>query len=268
MVAYALEIDVELLEFAPELLADLDVLGSDRDEIVEILSELGISALSTVVDLGCGKGAVSIAIAQALGCHVLGIELFAPFIPIAQAAALEAGVDHLCKFLNGNAAELANSVPLADAVVFAALGDVLGPLDATIATIREYAKPGGYVIVNDCCLRDGATNTFDGFEHYADLTETRRRLTACGDEIVRQVLDIDEDDDEDEDDGDGDGDDDDAVAEGVLIAQRARRLAEAHPDLAAAFHAFAREQQAEYEFLDAHTIGGVWALRRSSKTHH
>ena len=58
MVAYALEIDPALLAFAPELLADLDVLGGDVGLIVEALSELGVSERSTVIDLGCGKGGV------------------------------------------------------------------------------------------------------------------------------------------------------------------------------------------------------------------
>jgi methylase of polypeptide subunit release factors len=99
MVAYALEIEPALLAFVPELLADLEVLGADVDTIVEALGEVGISDQSTVVDLGCGKGGVAIAAAAALGCRVIGVDLFAPFIDVARAAAERAGVGELCQFL-------------------------------------------------------------------------------------------------------------------------------------------------------------------------
>ena len=116
MVAYALEIDPALLAFAPELLADLDVLGSDAALIVKALRELGLSETSTVIDLGSGKGGVAIAIAVALGCPVVGVELFEPFIGIGRAAAETAGVGELCRFVHGSITALADTIEPADAV--------------------------------------------------------------------------------------------------------------------------------------------------------
>ncbi len=250
MVAYALEIDVELLAFAPELLADLDVLGADATLIVEALRELGVSEHSTVIDLGCGKGGVTIAIAEALGCPVVGVELFEPFLGIARAAAETAGVGALCQFVHGSIGDLAGTIETADAVVFAALGDVLGPLDVTMTLIRRYAKPGGYVVVNDCYLRDVASPAFPGFENYTNLAGTRRRLTACGDDLVLEFL-------------ERSGTDTADIDEAALLATRAAALAARHPHLAAAFHDFARSQHDEYEYLDEHTSGAVWAVRRN-----
>ena len=157
----------------PELLADINVLGADAELIVAALRELGVAGQSTVVDLGRGKGGVAIAIAASLGCQVIGIELFEPFIAIARRAAEAVGVERLCRFVHGGIGDLAETLPPADVVVYAALGDVLGPLDMTMALIRCYARPDGYVIVNDSYLRDGDAARFPGFEHYADLAETR-----------------------------------------------------------------------------------------------
>lgn len=56
MVAYALEAPPELLPFLPELLADLDELGSDAAQIAGILRDLPLPPTTQVVDLGCGKG--------------------------------------------------------------------------------------------------------------------------------------------------------------------------------------------------------------------
>ena len=41
----------------------------------------------------------------------------------------------------------------------------IGPLDVANAAIRLYAKPGEYVVLNDCCLRDRSTAVFPGFEN-------------------------------------------------------------------------------------------------------
>ena len=156
MVAYALEIQPALLPFIPELLRDLDELGSDAALIAQALGDLPLPPAATVIDLGCGKGAVSIAIARRLGVHVLGIDLFAPFIAHCQQAAAAAGVSDLCEFRHGNIARLAGSVEPADVVVFAALGDVLGPLDETMRVIRQFAKPaaGWWSAIRICARAD------------------------------------------------------------------------------------------------------------------
>ena len=39
-----------------------------------------------------------------------------------------------------------------DVVIFAALGDVLGRLDETIRIIRQYVKPGGYLVISDAYI--------------------------------------------------------------------------------------------------------------------
>jgi hypothetical protein len=51
IVAYALEMDLELLPYASELLSDLDVFGADTAMIVAALAALELGP-ATVVDLG------------------------------------------------------------------------------------------------------------------------------------------------------------------------------------------------------------------------
>ncbi len=248
MVAYALEIDPELLPYASELLSDLDALGSDVTTIVAAIADLELEA-ATVVDLGSGKGAVAIAIARDLGLSVYGIELFEPFVQIARDAAEAAGVAGRCRFSHGEIGQLAGATAPVDVAVFAALGDVLGPLDVTVGIIRRYVRPGGHLVINDCCRREGATESFPGFENSGTLADTRRLLTAHGDELVAELLEPDNDDHYDN--------------EGSLIAARAAELARRRPELGSRLRAFVDSQLAEYEFLGQHTIGVVWVLRRS-----
>ncbi len=188
MVTSALEIDPVLLPHAVDLLADFDELGSDAEDIIDVLRTVGTTPESRVIDLGSGKGSVAIAIAQELGCVVVGIELHEPFVTLANDAAIAAGVACRCQFIHGDIAKLAGIIEEADAVVYAALGDVLGPLDETIRAIRLYAKPGGYIIISDCVLRDDTTVIFRGYENYTTVGPTRQRLTSAGDTIVVVML--------------------------------------------------------------------------------
>lgn len=254
MIATALEMDAELLPFAPELLADLDALGADVPLIVSTVAGLGAGRDATIVDLGSGKGAAAIALARALGCAVHGIELFEPFVHTARDAAEAAGVSARCRFTHGDIVALAGTLPPADVAVFAALGDVLGPLDVTVGILRRYVRPGGHIVINDSCRRDGSTATFPGFEHCVTLVETRPRLTAHGDELVAELLET----------GDERTEDspEDGPTEHDVIAARAAELARRHPELAAKLQAFVDDQRAEYEHLDAHMLGVVWVLRR------
>jgi SAM-dependent methyltransferase len=187
MVAYALESSPELLPFIPELLADLEELGSEAELIVQVLRELELPKTTSVVDLGCGKGAVAVEVLEELDFEVLGIELFRPFITSCTELARTRGVSDRCRFLQGDIRKMAGRVPPADVAIFAALGDVLGRLDDTIGIIRQYVKPGGCLMIADPFLADSGSPDFPGFEQYAGYQETAARLTSCGDVIVRSA---------------------------------------------------------------------------------
>ncbi|MFK7915994.1 MAG: class I SAM-dependent methyltransferase, partial [Pseudomonadales bacterium] len=88
-------------------------------------------------DLGCGKGAVSVELADELGYQVTGVELFEPFIAGCEALADQNGVSSLCTFRHGDVLTMAPSIGTFDVAVCAALGDVLGGPDETIAVLRE-----------------------------------------------------------------------------------------------------------------------------------
>ncbi len=250
MVAYALEAPPELLPFLPELLADFDELGSDAEQIARVLRDLQLPPTTRVVDLGCGKGATALKIASVLGLHVLGIELFEPFVAHATAAAQVAGVSHLCEFRHGDIRAQPGVMPV-DVAVCAALGDVLGNPAETMRVLRQYVRPGGHVLVADVFLRDGGTATFPGFEHYRSRAETVRGLTAWGDALVTEVV---------EDAGrDDDSGDDDAAA----IHRRAVVLATRHPEHREQLLAFAAHQAAANAHIAENLVDAVWVLRRS-----
>jgi SAM-dependent methyltransferase len=254
MIAYALEVDPILLPLVPELLADLDELGCDADLIVEVLEDLGLPGTSRVLDLGCGKGAVAIEIARELGFRVLGIDLFEPFIAHCRERAASAGVSNLCKFQHADILKVVDAFDPVDVAVFAAMGDVLGPLEETMGVIRRFVRPGGYIVINDDYVKDGGKAAFPRFESYASHDQTLRQLQSHGDLLVREALEA----------LDGpDSGTSEGTSEGAVIRRRAEELAEQHPDLKAALLAFADEQIREYAFMEANLVPAVWLLRRS-----
>lgn len=251
MIAYALEVDPELLPLVPELLADLDELGSDAPLIVEVLAELGLPGSSRVVDLGCGKGAVAIEIATRLGFHVHGIDLFEPFIGICREGAALAGVSDRCTFQCADILKVVDAIEPADVAIFAALGDVLGPLDETIAVIRRFVRPGGYIVINDDYVKEGGLSAFTGFENCSSHEVTVRRLQSHGDVLKREAL-------------EPQSNLSLGISESTLIRRRAEALAEQHTDLKAALRAFADDQAREYEYIANNLVPAVWVLEKSS----
>ncbi|HNT04445.1 MAG TPA: class I SAM-dependent methyltransferase, partial [Bacillota bacterium] len=65
----------ELIPYLPYLLQDLWELGSDPKEIIKLIRK-NIRKVKDlkILDLACGKGAVSVKLAKELGCHVQGID--------------------------------------------------------------------------------------------------------------------------------------------------------------------------------------------------
>jgi len=249
MVAYAMEISPALLPLLPELMADLDELGTDPDVVVAMLEALALPADATVLDLGCGKGAVSIEVADELELSVLGVDLFEPFVAHCREAAAAAGVADRCRFLAANIATL--EVPPADVVIYGALGDVLGRLDETVGILRRYVKPGGVMIVSDPYLRAGDAPSFPGFESLVTREETLRRLQAHGDVVEGEVV-------EEPEVSETYHDDDNAQ-----ISQRVAALADQHPHLREALLAFASSQQAETDYIEESLVAATWLLRRA-----
>ncbi|MEM7018400.1 MAG: methyltransferase domain-containing protein [Pseudomonadota bacterium] len=253
MVAYALEIEPELLPFIPELLQDLEELGSDSDIIIELLEDLDVPEAARVVDLGCGKGAVSIAIAEELGFEVLGIDLFEPFIESCKSAAQEEGVDELCTFKHADIIKLAGTLGTFDIAIFAALGDTLAPLQETIGIIRQFVKPGGYIVISDDYLKEGGSAYYPGFEDCVPYAETIARLQAHGDVVIDEIIEFESEDQAHEEDLD----------ENAAIRRRAEELAGLHPELADAFLNFADGQQEETDFIEENLVPVTWLLQRT-----
>ncbi|MCG8538694.1 MAG: class I SAM-dependent methyltransferase, partial [Clostridia bacterium] len=86
----------ELIPYLPYLLQDLWELGSSPKDIENLISKhIEISERTKVLDLACGKGAVSVSLAKRFTCKFTGIDIIPEFIDFSKKKAKEYGVGNL-----------------------------------------------------------------------------------------------------------------------------------------------------------------------------
>lgn len=255
LVAEAFGATPELLPLLPEIFADFCALGGWPEKVATILRESAqLPREAAVVDLGCGKGGVSLVLATQLGCRVTGFDLFEPFLADAASGARAAGVDHLCSFELADIRDRAENVNAFDVAIFAAVGaGVYGDYSDCIAAIRRWARPDGYIVISDGFLRQSIPPgaKFVGYAYYECHDEAVRQLTAHGDVMVREIL-----------------------ISGEEFAEQNRRdlesirsavarLSQTHAQHSEQLKHFLASQEAEYTFLNQHTTEAIWLLCRA-----
>jgi SAM-dependent methyltransferase len=250
-VARAMETNVQLLPVLPDLLADLWELGTSSEQIVSAFQSVGVEPNSRILDLGCGKGAVAVALAERLGLHVEGIDAFPPFLRSARARAKERGVAARCRFRQGDIRALLGQEGQYDSVLLLSVGPISGDHERTIAGLRTLVRPGGYIVIEDGFLADGVAEV-PGADGYAGHAETIRRLTAHGDQVLWQEV--------------GSAEVTRSLNERNtdLIRRRAQLVKARYPGMAALIDEYVARQERETELLGTDLMCASWVLRRVS----
>ncbi|HSA96604.1 MAG TPA: class I SAM-dependent methyltransferase [Acidobacteriota bacterium] len=243
-------LSTDLLPYLDELLIDFDELGSDSGLVTGWLREHGIGVNSRVIDLACGKGAVAVALARALGCSITGIDAFVPFVKEGQARAEAGGVAGLCRFRAGDIRIEAGMETGYDAALMLAVGAVFGGPRETIGILRHCVKPGGLIVIDDAYLL-GQTIDFPGYDGLRSGEQTRAQLTSYGDEVLAERL----------------GTRAEAEIQNRLfqtrIEERGRSLATRRPELASDIAAYIEKERRECEIIERDIQNIVWLLRRT-----
>ena len=102
-----------------------------------------------VLDVAAGKGASAVAIAQAFGCRVLGVDLGAANVAAAREAASEAGVAELVAFEIGDAERLDLEDESFDAILCECAFCTFPDKAAAAAEFVRVLRPGGRIGFSD-----------------------------------------------------------------------------------------------------------------------
>jgi len=246
----------ELLPFLPYLLQDFWELGSNPNVMTELIDKyVGLSENAMILDLGCGKGAVSVRIAQRLRFRIKGIDLIPEFIEFAAQKAKEFNVDNLCNFVVGDINEAVKMEKKYDCVILGAVGSVLGDPLETLNKLKATVKVGGYILIDEGYLPDESKRENVKYNNATYLTEQQWMdlFEKTGLELIETVS--------------GDNSDNlnsnpDSDSGMAAITARANELIEKYPDKKAIFEGYIRSQQNEYDDIDNSLVCVTWVLRK------
>ena len=241
----------ELLPYLPYLLQDLWELGSSPKDMVRLIKKhMPISMDTKILDLACGKGAVSINIAKSLGVNVYGFDLTTDFIKYAAQKAKELDVESLCHFVLADINETVNTAKNYDCVIFGAAGDVLGNPRETLSKLSQTVKPQGYILIDDGYLRDDASNDKAKYKNYEYLTHEQwlHLFQDVGLKLVEEAP--------------ADVEEYDFAFENKAIAARAEELIAKYPGKRAIFEGYVQSQLNECADLENTVVGVTWMLQK------
>lgn len=249
-IADSLEIDLRLLPHLPFLLQDLWALGSSVDLIIQVLKPLQLPTEEfRALDLGCGKGAVSIRLAEEYGIRVLGIDAMTPFLEVAREKARQHQVDQLCEFQQHDIHEFVKADHVFDLVILASLGGIFGNLRQTISTLRSQVREKGYIIIDDGYLSKGNRLKRKGYEHCRSHNETVAELTGRGDTLLQEVS------------------TEDLTRQinwhyFTVIEKRGKQLMPTHPELESLIKDYVDLQAEEIRVIEEKITGALWLLQK------
>lgn len=240
---------IEIYAHLPYILQDLWAFGADPSVMLDLV-RTGIEEKNPrILDLGCGKGAVSITIARELECTVKGIDAMPEFIESAERYARQFGVQDRCDFEVGDIRTKIRELKGFDVIILGAIGPVFGDLEATLRILAGSLRASGHVLLDDGYIPNGSRADHDPCLRRADFYG---QIASAGFAIVREVIFTRETIEEDN-----------RRIYGHL-EKRIQELIASYPGKKAFFDAYLRSQEYENERLARELVTGTWLLRSGS----
>lgn len=192
-VAGSMGVPIAALPVLDELFASCRSLGTPPARVARWLRDAGVSSRHAVLDLGCGKGAASVAIAAACAARVVGLDAHTPFIESARAYAARRGLAARCRFAVADVFDATSrgrairrvppptpgsrGRPGPTRFDAAVMLNVAG-LETTLPLLRSVVKRGGLYVVDDAVV--------DRSPGGLTLAAARRLIECRADRIVRE----------------------------------------------------------------------------------
>lgn len=240
--------DKELFPYLPYILQDLWEIGADPDAVIKLIKKHCTHTVGLkVLDLGCGKGAVSVSISREFGCTCHGIDAIPEFVEFARQKASEFKVSHLCTFETGDIRERVRELPAYDVVLLGAIGPVFGDYVSTLSTLAHCLRENGIFIIDDGYIDDDSEFSHPLIHKKADLLQ---QLEKAGMQLV----------DDDIMDSNDIKDSDEYIFDN--LKKRCHELMEKLPEQQALFRRYIKQQEIENDILENKVIGTTMVIRR------
>ncbi len=238
---------IEILDYLPYILQDFWEIGSDPLVMIDLI-EKHRGNRGTLLDLGCGKGAVSVKVAKELGTKCLGIDGVKEFIEFANQKAIEFGVTNLCRFDCGDIRTKIDDTGKFDVIVLGAIGMVFGDYYTTITRLKKHLNQHGIIILDDGYIDDESD-----YKHINVLNrgELLKQISRAGMHIAEEVV-------VNRDEPAFDG----YNSEFANLKRRCNELAKRYPQKASIFLDYQKKQEDEYNSLKTDIICSTMVLKK------
>ena len=181
------DFNTDLIKYYPYLFQDYWELGTPANEIIKIIKKHKLDYLNlSVLDLGSGKGAVSVKIASELGCRCRGIDGMTDFVAFSKTQAKEYGVGDICHFEVNDVRTRIKSLGKYDVIILGAIGPVLGDFYQTLTILKDHLNKDGLVIMNEGYVEDGYTTDYPNVFQKGEILE---QINKSGMELIETITD-------------------------------------------------------------------------------
>lgn len=121
----------------------------DPAVLEQVMALLDLGPGRRVLDVGCGKGALLVRLAERFGARGTGLDLNAAFLAEGRAGAERHGVASLVELLEMEASRLAAEPASFDAGICIGSSHALGGYRETLRALARLVRPGGAVLVGE-----------------------------------------------------------------------------------------------------------------------
>ena len=226
----------EIIEYLPYILQDFWEIGAASGKIAEVIRNYfdGYPGLR-ILDLGSGKGAVSIKIARELNCHCFGIDGVQEFVDFANRKAEEHNVAGHCVFEKNDVRERLKTLGKFDVVILAATGPVFDDYYLALRELTDHLTENGIVIIDDAYIDDGSSFNSPVIFHKTELYEqiSGAGMTVVEENLFEDMRELEE----------------SYHSEMEFIEKRCRELINTYPGKAGIFREYMETQKKEYTSL-------------------
>ncbi len=239
--------DKEIFLFLPYIFQDIWEIGTDPKIIIKLINKNFKDCQNlNVLDLGCGKGAVSIKIALKLGCKCHGIDAMPEFISEANKKAKKYKVKNLCKFEIGDIREIISKLSVFDVIILGSIGPVFGDYYETLTELKKNLKSNGIIIIDDGFIKDN-----DHYSHPLILKKQKiiKQIDSSGMKLIKNYI-IKK---------DKIKNSDDIIFS--KIKKRCLELIEKHPDKKNIFEEYLKKQIQENDVLENKIVCSTFVMK-------
>jgi len=162
--------------------------------VLELIASLGLPVHARALDLGCGEGSDSVALASRFALDVLGIDPVARHVELAEHAAREADLATLARFAVGVAEDLPADDGSVDLVWCKDVLVHVADLDRAYGEIARVLAPGGHAVVYQMFATDRlASDEADQLWTTMGVVASSARLNTTIDAIAGTDLQLEQD---------------------------------------------------------------------------